>query len=109
MSRTPATAAEVRSWLVSHPKTLARLSEGAQRSVTREGLRGRLSPEAYGAFNRGQRKAEYVPGNTLSAAQEAAKAAKAARKAAARKAARKGVTIGARGPLPKQFVAVSKG
>lgn len=112
MSRTVATAAEVRAWLVAHPKTLGGLSEAAQRTVVRpegEALRGRLSPEAYNAFNKGQRKATYAPGNTRSLAVEAAKAAKAARKAAQRKASRKGAVVGTRGPLPKAFAVVPKG
>lgn len=109
MSRLPADTATARAWLVSHPKQFNALSEAAQRTVAREGLRGRLHPEAIERFNKGQRKFEYVPGNTLTAAKAAASAAAKARKAAQAKAKRKGAVVGARGPLPKQFVVVPKG
>lgn len=107
MSRSLATAADVRNWLVSHPKTLANLSAKAQATVApnAEGKfpKGRLSPEAFNAYNKGQRKGEYVLGATKATAAAQRKAAVAARKAASRKASRKGVVIGARGPLPKAF------
>ena len=101
-----ATAADVRTWLVSHPKTLARLPQAAQHTVVApegKSLRGRLHPEAFAAFNKGQRKAEYVLGATTATSIAQAKAAAKARKNAATKAARKGETIGKRGPLPKAF------
>ena len=101
-----ATAADVRTWLVAHPKSFARLSVAARNTVVApegKSLRGRLHPEAFAAFNKGQRKAEYVLGATKVTAQAEAKAAAKARKSAATKAARKGATIGKRGPLPKAF------
>jgi hypothetical protein len=107
MTRSLATAAEVRNWLVSHPKSLARLSTKAQATVVPNDKgqfpKGRLSPEASEAFNKGQRKAEYVLGATKVTVAAQRKAAVAARKAATRKASRKGIVIGARGPLPKAF------
>lgn len=113
MSKSIATAADVRNWLVAHPKSLARLSPQAQATVlpNAEGNfpKGRLAQAAYVTFNKGQRKAEYVLGNTREVGKAEAKAAKQARQAAARKAARKGATVGTRGPLPKAFIVTPKG
>ncbi len=98
-----AITSEVRSWFVGHPKTFARLSPSAQRTVVRDGLRGRLSPEAIDLFNKSQRKSEYVLGATKVTARAQAKAAARLRARAA-----KAGHVGARGPLPKAFLATVK-
>ena len=113
MTKSIATATEARVWLIAHPKTLARLSPAAQRTVVRDAQgnlpKGRLHGEAITLHNRSNRKAEYVLGSTGEANKAAVKAAQAARKAAQRKASRKGATVGARGPLPKAYAGTPKG
>lgn len=107
-----ATAADVRNWLVAHPKSLAKLDAKAQATVLPvEGKfpKGRLAASAYGVFNSGQAKAVYSLGNTREVAKVARKAAVSDRKAAARKAARQGASIGKRGPIPAKFIVTHKG
>lgn len=111
--KSAATAADVRNWLVAHPKSLAKLDPKAQATVLPNEAgqfpKGRLAASAYGVFNSGQSKAVYSLGNTREVAKVARKAAVSDRKAAARKAARKGVTIGQRGPVPAAFAVKHKG
>lgn len=94
-----APAAEVRTWLVAHPKSLAKVSAKGQATVLPDAdgnfPKGRLAAEAFGVFNKSQRLAVYAPGNTHKAEVAAAKAALKARQ----RAAKKGHT-GTRGPLP---------
>lgn len=95
------TAADVRNLFRTNDARMARLDETAQATV-RKGARGRLHPQAIKEFNKG-RKAHrrYVLGAT--------KDAKAAQAALRDKAAQAGVTVGKRGPLSKEALAVLKG
>lgn len=105
----PVTAREVRVFLSADPKRLAALSPEARATVEpdAEGRfpKGRLHREAVKVHNQRRRTAQYVSGATK-AANTAAKEQAVALRAQAVKA---GYTVGARGPLPKEFLASLKG
>lgn len=102
-----ATAATVRTWHVSHPKSFASLSPSAQATITPNAQgqfpKGRLAREAIEVYNKRQSKGEYVDGATRETARAQAKVAKSLRA----KAAKRGF-VGTRGPLPKAFLATVK-
>lgn len=104
MNKSTVTAAEVRSFFRADAKRLDALSPEA-RATVEDGARGRLHPEAVKVHNTRRRTRQYVTGASKEAAAKAESEAKAAREAA--KAA--GFTVGKRGPLPKAFLAQSKG
>lgn len=98
------TAADVRAYFRADAKRMAALSEEAAKTV-QENARGSISPEAIEVHNKRRRSAQYVPGNSKAAVTKAKADAEALREQA-RKA---GFPVGARGPLPKAFLASLKG
>lgn len=104
MSKSTVTAREVREFFRADEKRLSALSPEA-RSTVEAGARGRLHPEAVEVHNKRRRTRQYTTGASKEAAAKAATEAKAAREAAAAA----GFTVGKRGPLPKAFLAQSKG
>lgn len=97
------TAANVREYFQSDEKRMAALSPEARKTVEK-GARGSLHPEAVTLANK-RRKVQYVTGASKAAAGKAKAEAEALREQA-RKA---GFPVGARGPLPKAFIASLKG
>lgn len=97
----PVTASTVRAYFQGDAARLARLDETAQATVVK-GARGRLSPAAVKAFNKGRpAHRQYVLGAT--------KAANADRAATRAKAAALGAKVGKAGPLSADALAVLKG
>ena len=107
MTKPTVTARDLRTYFNADPKRLDRLSPEARKTVEAvEGKfpKGRVSPEAIADHNR-HRKVQYVSGASQAASASAREAAQARRAAAAEA----GFTVGTRGPLPKAFLAQSKG
>lgn len=103
MSKPTVTAADLRAYYRADPKRMDRLSAEARHTVE-EGARGKVHPEVTADHNR-YRKVQYVQGASKEATQAAHEAAQALRA----KAAQAGFAVGKRGPLPKAFLAQSKG
>lgn len=94
-----ATAADVRAFFRDEAKGSARMSSLKDATCVKPGARGRLSPEAIAAYNKGKTAARrYVTGNTGEVTASAKEAALNLRVAAFDK----NVAVGQRGPLSNE-------
>lgn len=104
------TASDLRTFLNADPKRLAALSPEARRTVEADANgrfpKGRLHKEAIALNNKRRPGKVYSTGNTLAAVNQAKAEALTLRVAAFNA----DFQVGARGPLPKEFVqSLSKG
>lgn len=100
----PVTAAVVRQYFAENPAKAADLSDQARKTV-QVGQRGRLSPDAIKAFNKGRKpNRRYVVGVSRTAALARQAEVTALREAAASQ----GIVVKSRGRLPKAVHALAK-